>query len=670
MESSSANKCRSFLTIAYVVHVISCLSALPSQRKRKSLEKRPPLVDSNLLRFLSSQQREYRVAVDELLSGGGGPISVDPVSGLPPLESTLDSAATDVRYTPEGESRETSPTPGADEATWIRQYERSNVAVLLQSAGLETVLEAGIHVETMAVARASRRRVRSFLKERDQVWSTTSNQQYELSYETAADTISNHNNLEQVIDLLLPYGLSAKDIAEILILTPGIAFMQPRPVQGVETNGATLQETVESVFEGLLMGRSQPHELGLRKYDARKVLRNTPGLLSMRGSKSATEMVVLLTRLGVSSSSLSRDKNALPTLLSRKPAAVFRLVSFLSSDAVRMPMEKIGPLLRRAECQDLLNAVAPVPRPGQQQRHRKISSSEDAVAAQVRRVVVNDIYRRMSQTAWTLRNEIGTKDLGMVIAAYPSVLLLDASRQILPTAQYLMNDLGIFQDDLPRVLQLYPSLLRMDVEQMRNVVSYLTSLEVAEDNLGNIFRSFPALLTLDIEHDMEPVVAFLRSIGISNVGRFISRLPPVLGYSVDKELRPKFEYLASVLTDARFEVSKFPAFFSYPLERVIKTRFEYLRDIKRIPTPLLSLDHVLCSGDKDFATKVARDPDGIGYARFAEKRKKALGSGGRTANITPTQRTTSQRNQVPRNVVARLDAAPPHFPPSASAVTG
>lgn len=672
----------------YFLLCVQQAAALPMNSPRRRLVRRPPLVDSDLLRFLNTQQQ--RVGVDELLNGGGetSAPAADIFGGFLSLESTFDSsfaaeAAADVGTTALDDESE-------EEAAWIRQYERANVAMLLKGDGTEATRAVGVIVESMAVARAARRRVRRFLKERDQVWGSSSATnsgpvgeevlaQPLLSDECTTDTVSsscsNHDNMEQVINLLLQYGLSAKDICEILTLSPGIAFMQPRPAdQSTESGGESLQETMERTFTGLLMGRSQPHELKLRKYDARKVLRNTPGLLTVRGSKSATKMVMLLTRLGVSSNSLSRDKNALPVLLSREPAAVFRLVAFLASDAVRMPMDKIGPLLRRAECQDLLNAIAPVPPLEQSEQQgsstRTSSFTGGAVAAQVRRAVVNDIYRRMSQTAWTLRNEIGTKDLGKVISAYPSVLLLDASRQILPTAQYLMNELGIWEDDLPSVLQMYPALLRIDVEQMRNIVSYLASLGVHEDNLGSIFRSFPVLLTLDIEHDMEPVVAFLRSIGVSNIGRFVSRLPPVLGYSVEKELRPKFEFLASVTNDARFEVSKFPAFFSYPLERVIKTRFEYLRDVKRVPTPLFHLDHILCSGDKDFAVRIARDPDVTKYARFVEERRQALATG-QPAQPPETPPTTQPSSSpfINNNIVTRLGATPPQFPPSAAAVT-
>ena len=125
-----------------------------------------------------------------------------------------------------------------------------------------------------------------------------------------------------------------------------------------------------------------------------------------------------------------------------------------------------------------------------------------------------------------------------------------------------------------------------------------------------------------MEKSMQPVVDYLRvSIGISNVGRFISRLPPILGYSVLKDIEPKWEFLQTVVTDARFALTRFPAYFSYPLERV-KTRFEYLQDVKRVPTQLLGLDQVLRFGDKDFAIKVAGDRDhGERFKRFVQNRK-------------------------------------------------
>ena len=72
------------------------------------------------------------------------------------------------------------------------------------------------------------------------------------------------------------------------------------------------------------------------------------------------------------------------------------------------------------------------------------------------------------------------------------------------------------------VIRLYPALIGADVPSMRKNVDYLRALDVSDEALGGIFRAFPSLLLLDLEKDMAPVVAFLREIGVVNIGRFVT----------------------------------------------------------------------------------------------------------------------------------------------------
>lgn len=102
------------------------------------------------------------------------------------------------------------------------------------------------------------------------------------------------------------------------------------------------------------------------------------------------------------------------------------------------------------------------------------------------------------------------------------------------------------------------------------------------------------------------------------------RLPPVLGYSVEKDLKPKWNFLKEVCQFDYFEVVRFPAYFSYPLERVIKMRYSYLRDCKGIPIQLARVDDVLRFGDLDFATEIALDDDnGVAFSKFVEENSSA-----------------------------------------------
>ena len=690
------------------------------RRKNKGKKRvvvRPPMVDSALLRFLSKQKqrndRQTRGSNGTALSANPGESNQETrqqqqprakkagnylinaieqqraalfqnqITGVKqqPMESSADPDSVDTTdiatakpiTPPSSPNSDLPPPPDAEDAldSWTGQFNRNRIAQVLQSRGGDAVAtelanQAGEAVQQHVLARTARRRVRDFLKARDTMWSEGMTPDLENISIPEKDPISAAKEPDygfaDVVDVLIENGLTAKDIATILIHTPSIAVMMPqRPensVEGDTLGGETVEETLERALSDILCGSLQ-----LRRYDARKVLRNCPGLLTKRGSRSAQHVVATMVKLGVSTSSMARDKNALPTLLSRPPAALFRLIAFLSSDAIRMPLDKIGPLIRRAECAQLLDAVAPVPRLQQWNEAagtigNSLSSLQDESmddrilpafvgrTVEERRKDVEETYRRMSATAWTLRNELGTCDLSKVVAAYPNVLLLDASDQVLPVASYLMDELGIFKDDLARVLQLFPTLLGMPISEMEAVVDLLLDQGVEEDNLPSMFRSFPYILTLNIEKDMLPVIGFLQDIGISNIGRFISRLPPILGYSVEKELKPKWDVIQNIYTYTSFELSKFPAFFSYPLERVIKSRFEYLRDVKKLPISLIAPDLVLRYGDRDFAIRVAGDGDGgAGFSEFLKARQ---GQPGNKRKKRPKRKPTTPAKQKQR----------------------
>jgi hypothetical protein len=241
-----------------------------------------------------------------------------------------------------------------------------------------------------------------------------------------------------------------------------------------------------------------------------------------------------MSSLGVSTSSFARDKKALPVILSRSPASLFRLVAFLSSDAVRMPLDKIGPLLRRAECVDILNAVAPIPQQGGlnltlgstvvdgNSINIKSVGSILGQSSGDRREQIDSIYAVMASTAIFLRQEVGINDLDRIISAYPNVLLLDGPTQVIPICVFLVDKIGIWQEDMPRVLETFPAILGGDLSKMEEIAAYLLSLEVAEESLSSIIRAFPSTLFLDIQTNIGPVVDFLRKIGVENIGRFIT----------------------------------------------------------------------------------------------------------------------------------------------------
>ena len=529
--------------------------------------------------------------------------------------------------------------------SWLSQYNAQRVALKLQALGVdnEAAIKSGKIVQDYVLARVTRRRIRKFLQDRDSQWEAGYSIPVEgrKGIEGGISPASASNfDIDGVIDVMTEFGLTGNDVAAVFSHTPSIVMMRARrrksdmQIDDEATNenvkrrkSFALEETLDRAFVGLL-----GETLKLRRYDARKVLRASPGLLTSKGSASAMQVVDLMVGLGSSTNSIARDKTSLPTLLCRSPALIFRLVAFLSSAQLKVPLSSIGPILRQKQSAKLLDAVAPVKRTLSLDAYDTAGKNSTSLTTEseilaylkvdntIRQQKIEESYRSMEAVADVLRRSAGIRDFRKILSSHPDAFFLNVTN-IHFMAHYLREEVGMTMDDVAKAIQTFPTLLEQDVSRIRDVVQFLRLIEVDEDDLPSILRSFPATLLLDIEKDMIPVVSFLRGIGVRNIGRFVTRLPPVLGYSVEKDMKPKWDFLREVCQFDYFEVVRFPAYFSYPLDRVIKMRYEYLRDCKGIPIQFARVDDVLRFGDRDFATEIALDDDdGAAFLKFVQER--------------------------------------------------
>ncbi|KAL7536663.1 hypothetical protein ACHAWF_005527 [Thalassiosira exigua] len=621
-----------------------------NEQRGGSSKTKAPLVDSTLLRFLSSEKRSGAVIEKEPTGSSSSTACVVP------LEATS-AANGGVKTSPQipAEGLSYSTTDGTQLPTalssnkpiggsWLSQYNAQRVALKLQALGVgnEASLKAGKVIQDYVLARISRRRIRKFLQERDVLWESG----YSVSRlgrkgmgERVTPAAATSFDIDSVIAVMLEYGLTGNDVAAVFSHSPSVVMMKARKSKYVtrienpdRNRPSTLEETLDRAFVRLL-----GETLKLRRYDARKVLRASPGLLTSKGSVSAIQVVDLMVSLGSSTNSIARDKSSLPTLLCRSPALIFRLVAFLSSARLKVPLGAIGPILRQKQSAGLLDAVAPVKRTFTLDIYGDIASKnltslspESEILGYLkaddtlRQKKIERSYRTMEALAGILRRSAGIRDFRKILSSHPDSFFVNITNVHCVT-QYLREEVGMSRDDIAKAIQTLPILLEQDLSKVKRVVEYLETIEVEEDALPSIFRSFPATLLLDIDKEMVPVVTFLRGIGVRNIGRFVTRLPPVLGYSVEDDLKPKWSFLEEVCQFDYFEVVRFPAYFSYPLERVIRMRYEYLRDCKGIPIQLARVDDVLRFGDRDFATEIALDEDGgDAFAKFVSERSFAM----------------------------------------------
>lgn len=553
------------------------------QKSKQTSKKAAPLVDSTLLRFLSKQKSQLKeteairrtnpketslpstdtgITIEQMFEDGvsennDSNENEDLLQKLSDENLASGSSKTKnieiARITADTTAATTIEDTAADTLSWYTQYNAHRVAqkLIVLGASEDIAIEAGTSVQNYALARTTRQRIRKFLRDRDLKWargesisSMSNDSKLQVDSEESKNGLSNiieeaklrreRHDIDEIMNLMVESGLTGKDIAAIFTHTPSVSMMKARktPIRDEfsNTGGETLEDTIDRSLVQVLSTK-----IKLRKYDARKVLRSCPGLLTKRGSTAALEVVNILTNLGVAPTSLVRDKAALPMLLSRSPASLFRFVAFLSSDYIQMPVSKIGPFIRRSECAPVLDQIAPLPRYNSNLfeglNENSAFSAEEFNTIPIQKLlkdgsdnlekVITKRYNSMFKTAELLKKEIGIEDMGKILAAYPQIFSIERD-SIVNVVNFLHEELELYHDDIAKMIESFPKILETDVERMSSVIDYLRHLGVAEDALGSIFRAFPALLSKDPEASMKEVVDFLEEIGVTNIGRFIT----------------------------------------------------------------------------------------------------------------------------------------------------
>ena len=130
-------------------------------------------------------------------------------------------------------------------------------------------------------------------------------------------------------------------------------------------------------------------------------------------------------------------------------------------------------------------------------------------------------YQSMEAVANVLRLKAGIRDFRKILSSYPHAFFLNVTN-IISVTQFLKEDVGMSREDVAKAIQSFPTLLEQDVTKMREVVEQLQMLEVDDESLPSMLRSFPATLLLDTKSNIDPVVEFLREIGVRNIGRFVT----------------------------------------------------------------------------------------------------------------------------------------------------
>lgn len=338
-------------------------------------------------------------------------------------------------------------------------------------------------------------------------------------------------------------------------------------------------EEVEQVLE-MFKG------LGLKSKLLTKVVGRRPDLLGKLDNVVDAE--TMLRDIGLQSKDIKAVLLRWPGIMSADIGRMKRVVDILRDDDIGFGAEELRALIRRASW-----------------------------------ILMYDIEQDVRPLIRTLWEWMGSQGIKKVIQGAPQVFGMDR-QTINNTVDFLVCDIGLSEAQVAAVIQSCPSILTCSVESgMMPAVKYLRSLSISKGDLQKIVRAFPAILLLDVETEMMQVADFFRGRGIVNVGRIVTRLPPVLSYDLEVDIEPKMEYLEKNLGLTIFDFLGFPAYLSYSLENIILPRTAFLKAIGR---NIIEIGLIRAIGfrQEEFCRRVAKVPDSR-YASFAEALKARLG---------------------------------------------
>ena len=222
------------------------------------------------------------------------------------------------------------------------------------------------------------------------------------------------------------------------------------------------------------------------------------------------------------------------------------------------------------------------------------------------RILVVSLASLSSAAAWLERTcGVTPGEAGAILCRAPSLAWADAERNLTPTVDFLVDELGVSPPALKALATRQPSVLLMSVDgNLREKTAYF-SRAFEDDDAGSSARSgssssgsdfasgraracamiakHPAVLALSVEKSVAPKVRFLAEtcgMGSRRAFAVAEKAPAILSLSLERNIAPTFRFLSHELglgtEQAAKVVEQRPMLLAYSLDKKIRPTVAYL----------------------------------------------------------------------------------------------
>jgi ferric-dicitrate binding protein FerR (iron transport regulator) len=140
------------------------------------------------------------------------------------------------------------------------------------------------------------------------------------------------------------------------------------------------------------------------------------------------------------------------------------------------------------------------------------------------------------------RLDMDAKSLSKLVKTVPSVLGLSVENNLSPKLFWLKDRLDMDDKRLSKLVKRLPQVFSCSIkENLEPTLAWLQArLKLDDKGLSSVIQRMPTLLGCNIDTNLEPSVNFYEDcVGSTAAIRFIVNNPAVLGYSLEKRLKPR-----------------------------------------------------------------------------------------------------------------------------------
>ncbi|XP_057830903.2 transcription termination factor MTERF6, chloroplastic/mitochondrial [Cryptomeria japonica] len=178
-----------------------------------------------------------------------------------------------------------------------------------------------------------------------------------------------------------------------------------------------------------------------------------------------------------------------------------------------------------------------------------------------------------------LRSLFGSKDdLCKAVRWAPQFLTSDFKKHVVPRVEYVKNNLGI-PDGSAAFVRVLGVVLRLSFETLEEKTENLASLGLAAEEIRLILRGNPKGLQSSTKKIKENMDFFIHTAGL--MPEIVASHPKILNFSVEKTLKPRFEFFKYLQTNPHCKSPpSLVGFFTLSEKRLLKYYGQYRTQVK------------------------------------------------------------------------------------------